>query len=87
MNYAEFREKVLAQAGQQYGWVMLTQEKRDISRMKMLYSVEALVFGANLQGLIEADDCTDEWIADTVQQMIKTLNILSPDAQRRRDQG
>jgi len=85
MTYTEFREAILARAGQQYGWVMLTQEKYDMGRDARLYSVEALVFGAGLQAMIEADKCDDAWIADTVDQMLQTLNMLSADSQRRRD--
>jgi len=87
MNYEEFRKAVLARAGEKYGWVMLTQEKYDMSRDKRLYSVEALVFGAGLQGLIEADQCDEAWVNDTVGQMLATLETLSHDAQRRRDNG
>jgi len=87
MTYAEFREAILARAGQQYGWVMLTQEKYDMGRDARLYSVEALVFGAGLMAMIEAEKCDDAWIADTVDQMVQTLNMLSADSQRRRDQG
>jgi len=87
MTYTEFREVILARAGQQYGWVMLTQEKYDMGRDARLYSVEALVFGAGLQAMIEAEKCDDAWIADTVNQMIQTLQMLSSDSQRRRDNG
>jgi len=87
MTYTEFREAILARAGQQYGWVMLMQEKYDMGRDARLYSVEALVFGAGLQAMIEADKCDDAWIADTVDQMLQTLNMLSADSQRRRDNG
>ena len=87
MTYTEFREAILARAGQQYGWVMLTQEKYDMGRDARLYSVEALVFGAGLQAMIEADKCDDAWVADTVDQMLQTLQILSADSQRRRDNG
>jgi hypothetical protein len=89
MTYTEFREAILARAGQQYGWVMLTQEKYDMAmgRDAKLYTVEALVFGAGLQAMIEADKCDEAWIADTVDQMLQTLNMLSADSQRRRDNG
>ncbi len=87
MTYTEFRQKILARAGEKYGWVMLTQEKFDMGRDKRLYSVEALVFGAGLQALIEADECTDAWIDDTIGQMLATLETLSNDAQRRRNNG
>jgi len=87
MTYIEFREAILTRAGQQYGWVMLTQEKYDMGRDARLYSVEALVFGAGLQAMIEADKCDDAWIADTVDQMLQTLQMLSADSQRRRDNG
>ena len=87
MTYEEFRQEILAAAGEKYGWVMLTQEKRDTFRGKILYSVEGMVFGAALQGLVESEECSREWINDTVRQMIQTLNMLSQDSQRRRDQG
>lgn len=86
MEYQEFVARAKEEAGI-YDWLLLTQEKIDIARGGKIYSVEALVFGAALQGMVRKEECTEAWIADTVHEMIKTVEMLGRDAQGRRDRG